>query len=322
MLQDVFNVAAQAVPFIAYGLSAYTAYRLAKSSVYTLGQKEEALITSFGKLVRTETEPGLKLKWPWPFNVVEAKIGTDLRQETENLSTKTKDDLFVGLPITVQYEVQDTGKFHFENRDPVANMMKAVSAAVRTTTSGKDFQELYNDRDHISETVIDHIKKTVDEYGINIRRIIIDEPHAPSEVQTAFNQVRASERLKEAARNEAEATRITIVEKAKAEKEADKLRGEGKAEFRKALFDQYATQITALVESGVGREEAIKVMLDTMHQDTMREIGQAGNMVIVAGTSGTETSSRIAELQTLRRSPASEQDRGGPVAAIVSAGPS
>lgn len=319
MLSEIYNAAATAAPYVGMAIAGYTALRYAASTLFTVSQKEEALITSFGKHVRTETNPGLHVKLPWPFNVVSAKIGTDLMQVEEKLDTKTKDDLFVRLPIAIQFEVTDTAKFHFDNRDPVGNMKKAVSAAVRTDTSGKEFQQLYSDRDEISDHVIAQVKDTVSEYGINLRRIIIDEPTAPEAVQKAFNDVRASERMLEASKNTAAAHKIELVAKAEAEKQADILRGEGKAGFRKALFEQYGEQIDSLVAKGVVREEAIKVMLDTMHQDTMRDIGQNGNMVIVTpdqpGTAG-----RIAELQTLRAGPppAAEQNRGpAPVHAVI-----
>jgi regulator of protease activity HflC (stomatin/prohibitin superfamily) len=288
---------------------------LLKSCFFTIGQKQEALITSFGKHVRTEKKPGFHFKWPAPFNVIAQKIGTDLQQTGEPLETKTSDDLFVKLPITIQYEVTDTPKFYFENRDPVANMKKVVSAAVRTATSRKQFQELYGDRDEISNAVIDHIKSAMAEYGITIRRIIIDEPQAPADVQSSFNEVRASERLKEAARNKAEAHKIEVIAKAEAEKTADFQRGEGKAGYRERIFNQYSEQMDKLVKAGVPREEAIEVMMRAMQQDTLRDIGDKGNLVIVTDGSTTGQGKSIAEMQTLARAidrrPAHEQDNDG-----------
>jgi len=321
MLEEVFNAAAQAAPYIGLAVAAYGVARYAATSFFTVNQKQEALITSFGKHVRTEKEPGLHMKLPWPFNIVKARVGTDLYQVSENLATKTKDDLFVSLPITIQFEVKDSAKFHFDNHNAMENMKKAVSASVRTATSGKQFQELYSDRDEVSTHVIDHLKDTVAEYGISLRRIIIDEPTAPEAVQRAFNEVRASERLMEASKNKAAAHKIEVVARAEAEKEADILRGEGKAGFREKLFNQYGVQIEGLVEKGVPREEAIKVMLDTMHQDTLRDIGHQGNMVIVTGDNS-GIGNRIAELQALRpkQTPATEQDRT-PAPVAMAGGP-
>jgi regulator of protease activity HflC (stomatin/prohibitin superfamily) len=285
MLTTVFTAAA-------LGVAAIAALPM---MLFTVREKQEALVTSFGKLIRTEKNPGLRMKMPWH---KVTKVGTDLQQESETLETKTKDDLFVKLPIAIQFEITDTGKYFFSNRDAVATMKKSVSAAVRTASAGREFQELYGDRDEISTAVIDHIKKDVEEFGINLRRIIIDEPTAPQEVQNAFNEVRASERLREAAKNKAEAHKIEVVARAEAEKTADVLRGQGKAGYRKEIFDQYSAQIGKLVESGTPREEAISVMMRAMEQDTLRDVGEKGNLVIV-NNGGTGGASGIAEVQTL-----------------------
>ena len=291
------------------GLLAYLS-----TSIFTVDQKTEALITTFGKHTRTEKEPGLHLKWPWPFNVIANTVSTDLLQVQENLATKTKDDLFVSLPIAIQFEVADTAKYHFDNRNAIDNMKKSVSQAVRTATSGKDFQELYSDRDEVSNAVIDHIKKDVQEFGINIRRIIIDEPTAPQEVQNAFNEVRASERLKEAARNKAEAYKIEIVAKAEGDKTADVLRGEGKAGYRKAIFDQYSEQIGKLEAAGVPRKEAIQVMMQAMEQDTLRDVGEHGNAVVF-NNGGHSSPAALAEMQAVRSLTAEQDNHRRPPAA-------
>lgn len=267
------------------------------SMFYTVKQRQEALITSFGKHVGTTETPGFKMKAPWPFQVVEKKIPTDLQQVEEMLDTKTKDNLFVGLPITIQYEVEDTGKYYFDNRDPDGNMKKAVSAAVRKYTSGKDFQELYDERDEISQAVIEDVEGQVSEYGIKIRHIIVDEPNAPSSVQESYNRVRASEKERDAATNEAAAEKIRIVAKAEADKERDILRGQGAAGYRKEIFDQYAEQIQALVEGGTPREEAVAFMKKIMELDTWREVGEQGNMVIVTGQ-GDDAAKKLVDLQT------------------------
>src|SRR5687768_4126800 len=149
-LQQAFNMAAQAAPWVAFGITALAA---AKSAIFTNKQQQETLITRFGKHIRTVQEPGLNVKVPFIDKIAKV-IGTDLLQASEKLATKTKDDLFVELPIAVQFKVTDSPKFYFKNRDATANMMKLVSAAVRTATSGKQFQDLYSDRDEISTAVI------------------------------------------------------------------------------------------------------------------------------------------------------------------------
>lgn len=249
--------------------------------IYTVPQRREALITSFGKHVFTQRLPGLQIKWPWPFNVVAIKIPTDLRQVNETLDTKTKDDLFVRLPITIQYEIVDTGRFFFDTDHPVDQMNKIVSASVRKYTSGKQFQELYDERDEISEAVIQDVVDQIAEYGIQIRRIVVDEPSAPDEVQDSFNRVRASEREKDAAQNEAAADYIRRVKAAEADKERNILIGEGVAGFRQSIAEGYTQIRRELVGEGVNPDVAERFMEEAMRLDTIRDVGEKGNMVIV-----------------------------------------
>lgn len=265
------------------------------TGLFTVPQRREALITFFGKHVRTEIRPGLNVKWPWPFNIVAARVPTDLRQVNETLDTKTKDDLFVRLPITIQYEITDTGRFYFDTDQPVDQMNKIVSASVRKYTSGKDFQELYNERDEISHAVILDVKEQILDYGINIRRIVVDEPHAPKDVQESYNRVRASEREKDAAANEAAADYIRRVKAAEADKERNILIGEGVAGFRQSIAEGYTEIRRQLVQEGVDANVADRFMEEAMRLDTIRDVGEKGNMVIVMPTG---TSDKIQELLT------------------------
>jgi regulator of protease activity HflC (stomatin/prohibitin superfamily) len=254
--------------------------------IFTVQQRTEALITSFGKHVFTAQKAGLQLKAPWPFHIVSARIPTDLRQVNEVLETKTRDNLFVSLPITIQYSIYNTGVYYFDTNQPVEQMSKIVSASVRKYTSGKEFQELYDERGEISEAVIADIAEAILEYGIKIRRIVVDEPAAPRDVQDAYNRVRASEREKDAAENEAAAAYIRTVKAAEADKERNILMGEGVAGFRKSIADGYAQIRGELITKGVDADVADRFMEEAMRLDTIRDVGDKGNMVIVMPSSG------------------------------------
>ena len=256
------------------------------TSLFTVPQKQEALITFFGKHTRTETRPGLHIKWPWPFNIVANRIHTDLRQVNEMLDTKTKDDLFVSLPITIQYEVTNTGRFYFDTNQPIDQINKIVSASVRKYTSGKEFQELYDERDEISMAVIDDVSNQVMDYGVTIRRIVVDEPTAPRDVQESYNRVRASEREKDAATNEAAAEYIRTVKAAEADKQRNILIGQGVAGFRRSIAEGYTEMRKQFVEEGIDGNVADHFMEEAMRLDTIRDIGDKGNMVIVVPSGG------------------------------------
>lgn len=269
---------------------------LAKGTFYTIQQETQGLVTRFGKHVRTNTDPGLKVKIPLVEKV--KPISMQEYQTGEDLETKTTDDLFVKLPIAIHYQISDPATFHFKKGNAVELMKKVVATAVREYTSRKSFQELYDERQEIKTGVLEKVADQVGGYGIQINDIIVDEPQASSAVKSTFDRVRSSALEREAATNEAEADYIKKVKAAEADKDRDFLRGEGAAGYRQKIFEQYAEQIQSLVDNGTPREEAVRVMMAIMQLDTYREIGGEGNMVIVTGND-TQQGDRIAELQTL-----------------------
>jgi regulator of protease activity HflC (stomatin/prohibitin superfamily) len=298
-LGTIFNSAAM----ITMGIAALAAI---KSSIYIVPQRKVGLVTQFGRHMRTDETPGLKFKAPWPIQNVAAKVSTAEQQVEEMLQTKTTDDLFVNLPIAIQFEVNNAAVFYFNKDDPVGMMSKAVSAAVREYTSGKSFQELYNERQEIRDGVLEKVADKASQFGIVINDIIIDEPQASAEVRETFDRVRRSALEKEAAKNEADANYIRTVKDAEADKERDILRGEGAAGYREKIFDQYAEQIEALEKAGTPREEAVKVMMKIMELDTWREVGGEGNSMVIVGNSdnsGADLQDFVVKAQALGQLP-------------------
>ncbi len=252
---------------------------------FTVPQGYERLVTRFGKSVGEPRIAGLNFKLPY-IDRPTAPVSTQLQQVKDKLATKTHDNIFVELPISIQYQVRDTAQYIFANDDPIAQMQALVNASVRTHTSDKDFQHLYSDRDEISQLVIKDIAMNMQDYGVVLTRIVIDEPHAPQEIQIAYNKVRASERAMEAAKNEAEANYIRRVKDAEADKQRNILIGEGVAGFRQSISNNYLQMQKKFQEAGVPTESATEIMAKTMYLDTIRDVGDKGNMIIVMADGG------------------------------------
>ena len=266
----------------AVGVAVISALGFAKSMVYSVEQQTEKLITKFGKYVRTENEPGLHVKLPAPFNRIAATVPTALQTATKPINVKTSENLFVDVPVSVQYQVNDSKKYYFDNDKPVELAMQLIDQSVRAHMSGKSFQDLYTgDRNAISDAVISDVKEHVAEYGIALRRIVIDQPNASSEVKAKYESVQTSAMGAQAAENEGKITVIKETSQAEGEKQRDFLRGDGAAGYRQRIFAQYAEQIKALEEKGIPQTDATKMMLEIMRLDTYREVAEKGNMVIV-----------------------------------------
>lgn len=294
---DLGNIFSLAASVGAYGATALGLYLAARGTFYTVPQQHTGLVTRFDQHVRTNDQPGLKVKIPFiekNVNVSRMEYQTD-----EMLETKTTDDLFVKLPISIHHQVSDPATYLFEKGNPNQLMKKVVAAAVREYTSKKTFQELYDERQEIKQGVLEKVADQVHGFGIQINDIVIDEPQASQEVKETFDRVRSSGLEKEAAKNEAEADFIRTVRRAEADKQRNILIGEGVAGFREKIADGYAALRLKLVDSGVEPGAADRFMEEAMRLDTLRDVGDKGNMIIV--TPDSSSGNRIAEMQTLSK---------------------
>ncbi len=280
----------------AAGVAALATLKWLSTMVMIVPQKKEVILESFGRFSEARQKPGIQLKKIWPFQNVAQKVPTNIRQFREPLKTKSKDDVFVELPIEMQVRVTDSAKATYESNDPIGQIKTIVAAAVKEHASKMDFAELYEARETISDNVKSSVGKQVsDTYGFEIVDIIVDEPKAPDSIEASYNEVRASERRLTSQNNESEAEKIRIVKAAEARREAQALLGKGIAEQRAAIFENYSQQFNKLIKDGMNADEASKIMALAMTQDTLREIGEKGNLIVTTG-SGAE---QIAEFQTL-----------------------
>jgi regulator of protease activity HflC (stomatin/prohibitin superfamily) len=292
--------------YAAGGIGLITAAAFAKSMVYSVEQQTEKLITKFGKYVRTEKEPGLHVKLPAPFNRIAATVPTALQTATKPINVKTSENLFVDVPVSVQYQVNDSKKYYFDNDKPVELAMQLIDQSVRAHMSGKSFQDLYTgDRNAISDAVIADVANHVAEYGIVLRRIVIDQPNASAEVKAKYESVQTSAMGAQAAENEGRITIIQETSKAEGEKQRDWLRGDGAAGYRSSIFAQYGQQIKQLEDGGIDPADAAHMMLEIMRLDTYREVADKGNMVIVVpdAESGSAVGNVQAALKAAKKEP-------------------
>jgi len=266
--------------------------------IYTVGEKEEVIIESFGKYVKTVTTAGLKTRQPWPFQSVAKRISTEIYQNQDNLKTKTADDIFVTIPIKMHLQVFDSKKYHYNSKTPDEQVQSRIVAAMKQLTSKMNFAELYQAREILSEQVREKVGKEVEDlYGIKIVDVIVDEPQAPAEIQTAYNNVKASEREATAKLNNAEAEKKSAILRAEGRKEELRLDGEGVAEQRSAIFKNYAEQFNKLAAQGLTEEMAQQTILLAMANDTLRDAAKNGNVIITTSNS----SDILGQIQTLAK---------------------
>jgi regulator of protease activity HflC (stomatin/prohibitin superfamily) len=301
MLTTAFTLAAMGLAG-GIGLGAFF------GAFFIVPEKHEGLVTTFGKYSRTASA-GLNFKIPF-IQSVHSRVPLGTQQFEDHLEIKTVDDMFVGLPVAVQYNITNPEKYTFDvEGDPRIQIMQLINDEIRSEVSGMDSQELYDNRERINGKVVEGVKKNMGDYGVDVKRIVISEPQFPDEVKLAYNDVRASERRLEAGRNEAEENKIRIVKESEARREAAANSGKGIAEQREAIMSNYADSIDMLKARGISTDAAERMILLAMQFDTMREVGEHGNMIVTSG----DVQNGIAQMQTLGQTlkAANDKEQGG-----------
>lgn len=262
--------------------------------IFTVREKEAVIMQSFGKYTQTITTPGITVVPPW--HNIAARVDLSLRQVEETLSTKTKDDIFVSIPIKVHLLVTDPKRYHYDSNKPEEQVKVRVAATIKQLVSGMEFIELYQTREQISELARQKVGKEIEDlYGMKLVDVIVDEPHANETAKASFSSVKEAERNMLAAQNDSAAIKMRIIAEAEARKEALRLHGEGIAEQRAAIFANYAEQFNNLAKKGMSPEMAHEVITLAMALDTTRDAAEKGNMIV----STTNPGDLIAQMQTL-----------------------
>ncbi|MBI1215286.1 MAG: hypothetical protein GC185_05635 [Alphaproteobacteria bacterium] len=277
-----------------------------------VNEKEDVLIQRFGKYVRTLKTPGIHIILPWENE--RKRIPMGLRQIEDTLNTKTKDDIFVDIPIKMHLQVVDSRKYFYDSTTPPDEQVIArVNATVKQLVSDMDFTDLYKTREQISMEAREKVGKEIEElYGMRLVDVIVDQPKADAKAVASFSSVKESERNKQTTINNAEADKRRTIADAEARKEALRLHGEGIAEQRNAIFQNYAEQFNKLADKGMSPEMAHEIILLAMALDTTRDAAEKGN-VILTTTNPNELLSQVQALgKTLNKQRAAANDKGVP----------
>lgn len=278
---------------------------LAPSMIFIVRGKTAAILETFGRPHTHAVAPGLRVKWPWPITVVVARVNLQLQEIHADVSVKTSDNAFMTLPVKVQYRASDDPKgavkAHYELEAPERQITSYVLNNVRQTASGMEMTELYANRDSVEAQVQAVLSERFAHFGYIIENVLVDEPQPSVEVRDAFNQVIASKRLMEAARNEAEAARIKLVGAAQAEAESKKLQGEGMAQMRTAVARGLEAAMQTMASAGLTAEQSVQFLTDTNRIDAITNAAVHGNTIIIDAGAHKELATTAATLEAMKR---------------------
>lgn len=246
-------------------------------SVVIVQQQTARVIQRMGKFHRVAAA-GLSLKIPF----IDWSAGTlslQIQQLNIKVETKTKDNVFVNVVISVQYYVIESKVFEafYKLQDPSKQITTYVFDNVRSFIPTLALDDVFAKQDDIANSVSDALKSTMEDFGYGIVKSLVTDISPDEKVKASMNEINAAQRLQTAAQAKGEANKIIVVKAAEAEAESKKLQGEGIANQRKAIINGLKESVDAFKEAtGVDSGEVMNLVLLTQYFDTMKEIGTNG----------------------------------------------
>jgi regulator of protease activity HflC (stomatin/prohibitin superfamily) len=254
---------------------------IVSSAVFIVKQQTAAIIERFGRF-QSIRQSGFQLRIP-VVDRIAGRLSLKIQQLDVIVETKTKDDVFVKLKVSVQYMVIKTKVYDaFYKLDyPHDQITSYVFDVVRAEVPKMRLDDVFERKDDIAIAVKTELNDSMVNYGYDIIKTLVTDIDPDQQVKEAMNRINASEREKIAAQYEGDAARILIVEKAKAEAESKRLQGQGIADQRREIARGLEESVEVLNKVGINSQEASALIVVTQHYDTLQSIGEETNTNLI-----------------------------------------
>jgi regulator of protease activity HflC (stomatin/prohibitin superfamily) len=252
------------------------ALSLILGSFFTVNTAQVAVITRFGKFLRV-ADAGLNWKMPY-FDSVTGMVSLRVNQITLTMETKTKDNVFVTIPISVQNRVRPEKVYDafYKLSDPVAQIKSYVEQVILGHVPGMTLDEVFASQSSIAAAVKLELDADMATFGYEIVNVLVTDIVPDAKVKSAMNDINAAQREQVAANARGEAEKILVVKKAEAEAESKALQGQGIANQRKAIIEGLQVSIEQFqkVVDGASSRDVMQLVLVTQYFDTLKSIGE------------------------------------------------
>jgi regulator of protease activity HflC (stomatin/prohibitin superfamily) len=251
------------------------------ASFFTVKQQTAVIIERFGRF-QSIRNSGLQLKIP-VIDRIAGRVNLRIQQLDVIIETKTKDNVFVKLKVSVQFKVLQDKVYEafYKLEYPHDQITSYVFDVVRAEVPKLKLDDVFERKDDIAIAVKRELNEAMSTYGYDIINTLITDIDPDIQVKNAMNRINAADREKTAAEYEAEAGRIRIVAKAKAEAESKRLQGQGIADQRREIARGLVESVDVLNKVGINSQEASALIVVTQHYDTLQAIGADANSNLI-----------------------------------------
>ncbi|MCF6349980.1 MAG: SPFH domain-containing protein [Flavobacteriaceae bacterium] len=272
---------------------------LIASGFFIVKQQTIAVVERLGKFTK-DYGAGFQFKIPIIDKVV-GRISLRIQQLDVIVETKTQDDVFVHLKISVQFQIQRNHVYNafYKLQNPHEQITAFIFDTVRAEVPKMRLDDVFVKKEEIAVAIQRELKEAMLDYGYDIVKALVTDIDPDENVKIAMNRINAAEREKVAAQHEGDAQRILIVERAKAEAESKRLQGRGIADQRREIARGLEESMEVLNRAGINSQEASALIVITQHYDTLQSIGADTNSnLILLPNNPTAASSMLSDMVT------------------------
>src|SRR5580693_6979272 len=260
-------------------------------SFFTVNTAQAAVITRFGKFLRV-ADAGLNWKTPY-IDSVAAMMSLRVNQITLTVETKTRDNVFVTIPISVQNRVRPEKVYDafYKLSDPTAQIKSYVEQVILGHVPGMTLDDVFASQASIAAAVKHELDNDMAGFGYEIVNVLVTDIIPDQKVKSAMNDINAAQREQVAATARGEAEKILVVKKAEAEAASKALQGDGIANQRRAIIEGLQVSIEQFqkVVEGASAKEVMQLVMVTQYFDTLKSIGESDrtNTLFLSHSPGT-----------------------------------
>ncbi len=265
-------------------------FALLRSFVFVVKQQTVALVERLGKFERAAT-PGLNFKIPL-LDSIPARVNMRVQQLDVAVETKTEDDVFVHIQVSVQYMVDPAKVYeaYYKLNNVKEQITSYVFDVVRARVPLLKLDDVFSHKDEIADAVKEELQTTMNEFGYKIIKALVTDIGPDEKVKNAMNEINAATRMRMAAAEKGEADRILKVKAAEAEAQSKELQGRGIANQRKAIIEGLKESVEEFQSSiqGSTAQDVMMLVLMTQYFDTLKEVAENSrtNTIMIPSSPG------------------------------------
>jgi regulator of protease activity HflC (stomatin/prohibitin superfamily) len=263
----------------------FIAALILKGSLYMVKQKSAIIIERLGKFNKV-SKAGLHVKIPL-IDSISGKINLRVRELPVEVETKTKDDVFVKIVVSVQFFVIDTvdgiRDSFYELNNPEQQIQSYVFDSIRSEVPLMELDDVFAQKEKIAIAIKNELSDTMKQFGFDFIKALVTDIDPDAKVKQSMNEINAAKRMKEAAREEAAAAKIRVVAAAEADSESKRLAGEGIAKQRIAIANglkESVEEVKLAMEDHVTSQDVMNMLFMTQHYETVSKLSENNTSTI------------------------------------------